>query len=120
MNDTKKPDVATNESSGFINTSAFNYSKASTKRETVLMWLINKSEKGLRVTRFDAEKIGDHCLNTTVSELGQIDGIKISRRMTKRPTRFGKKVDCNEYWIAKPELHKARQALAIKQSRRSA
>jgi len=120
METLKKPDVATNESSGLSNNTGGNCSKRPTKREMVLAWLIDKSERGFKVTRFDAEHIGDHCLNSTVSEIEHLDGVRISRKKTKRPTRFNKAIDCNEYWIAESELMNARKALTVKQARRAA
>jgi len=116
----KKPDAAANESSGLSNITHNNYSKRPTKRETVLAWLIDESERGSKVTRFDAEHIGDHCFNSTVSEIESLDSVKISRQKTKRPTRFGRLTDCNEYWISESELVIARKALSVKQARRAA
>lgn len=118
METLKKPDVATNEASGLSNKTKNNYSKQPTKRETVLAWLIDESERGSKVTRFDAEYIGDHVLNTSVSDIERLDGVTINRQPTKRPTRFGKPVDCYEYWIAESELMNARKALTTKQARR--
>lgn len=96
------------------------YNKLPTKREIILAWLIDESEKGSKVTRFDAEHIGCHVLNTTVSEIEKYDSVKIERQFTKRPTRFDKPVSCCEYWIAKSELMNARKALTAKQARRAA
>jgi hypothetical protein len=64
-----------------------------TKRKRIIAAFICASLKGWKLTRFDAEHIGDHCLNTTVSEIGRDDGVVVSRRETKRPTRFGKDAD---------------------------
>ena len=84
----------------------------STKRQRVIAALICASKLGCKVTRFDAEWFGDHCLNTTVSEIGRLDGIHISRNETKRPTRFGKQTDCKEYYLNESQLHKAESYLA--------
>ena len=81
-----------------------NYNNILTKRERVICWLIIASIDECRVTRFDAERIGDHCLNTTVSEIGRHEGIKISRAKTRRLTRFGGETYCKEYWVDEPEI----------------
>jgi len=93
--------------------------KKPTKRETILHWLINHSNKGSKVTRLDAEFIGDHCLNSTVAEIQQVYSVKISRQKTKRPTRFNKAADFNEYWIAETDLVNAREVLAEVKTRRA-
>lgn len=121
MTQFKKPFASDQEvTKGLSKTNGANYSKSATKRETVLAWLIDESERGNKVTRFDAEHIGDHCLNTSVSEIERLDGVRISRQTTKRPTRFGKPTDCNEYWISDADLNNARKVLVGKQERRVA
>ena len=120
MEQIKKPTTDRDPRVGLSNKTGSNYSKQPTKCETVLAWLIDESEHGSKVTRFDAEHIGDHCLNSTVSEIEHLDGVKINRQKTKRPTRFGRSTDCNEYWIAESELMNARKALIVKQTRRAA
>ncbi len=104
METIKKLDATLVATSSLSNKTNRNYSKQPTKQETVLAWLIDESEKGFKVTRFDAEYIGDHCLNSTVSDIEHIDCVKVSRQWTKRPTRFGRPVDCSEYWIEESEL----------------
>ena len=87
-------------------------SKRPTKRQSVLKWLINESLEGQKVTRFDAARIGDSCWNTTASELSRYDGIVIYRESTKRPTRFGRPVDCFQYWIPLELIPEAQKVLA--------
>ena len=83
MESIKKPDAAAKQQSGLSNISGNNDNKLPTKREVVLAWLIDESEKGSKVTRFDAEHIGDHCFNSSVSEIERLDGVKINRRPRK-------------------------------------
>ena len=84
-----------------------------TKRERVMLWLTIAADLDLKVTRFDAEWIGDHCFNSTISEITNIDHIIVDRIPTKRPTRFGKSTDCNEYWLQ----GRALEAALIRRSR---
>lgn len=53
---------------------------------------------GDRLTMFDAERLGDHVLRTTVATLER-RGATIARRMVARPTRFGTDAHVCEYWV---------------------
>lgn len=61
--------------------------------------------RGGRLTRFDAEKLGDHALNTTVSNL-QARGVNISREPIVLEGRFGS-IRCKKYWIEPDDRAKA-------------
>ena len=50
------------------------------------------------LNRFEAERIGDHCLNSTVSVL-TAKGIVIGRVWERVPTRFGNKVTVCRYSV---------------------
>lgn len=84
-----------------------------TKRKRVLAWFLCASEQGCKVTRFDAEHIGDHCLNSTVSEIGRLDGIEVNRQETKRPNQFGSLTSCKEYWLDNDSKDKAAVFLGV-------
>ncbi|CAJ3765446.1 helix-turn-helix domain protein [Burkholderia pseudomallei] len=45
--------------------------------------------RGISLNRFDAERLGDHCLNTTISTL-RAEGWLIASEWETVPTRFGK------------------------------
>ena len=83
------------------------------KRERILAWLICASKLGHKVTRFDAEWVGDHCFNTTISEIFLIDGIRVEREQTKVPNRFGGFSDCKQYWLPEASRLKAELWLGI-------
>ena len=91
--------------------SGFKFTRSTTKRHRVLAWLIVANKRDLPVTRFDAEIIGDHVFNTTVSEIERYSGVTISRRPTKRPTRFGTETDCKEYWLEDDQIEQATKLL---------
>jgi len=91
--------------------SEFEFIRPLTKRQRVLACLAVISKQSRPITRFDVEAIGDHCLNTTISEIGRIDGIKVERRDVKRPTRFGKDTDCKEYWLESKQIGQAENIL---------
>lgn len=50
--------------------------------------------------RFEAERIGDHCLPSTISALARRYGLRIERDWTRVPTRFGTEADVKRYWLA--------------------
>jgi hypothetical protein len=63
---------------------------------------------GGRLTRFDAERLGDHALNSTVCNLEAM-GITIAREPTTLQGRFGT-IHCKVYFLA-PEQRSAAQKL---------
>jgi len=64
---------------------------------------------GGRLTPFDAERLGDHALNTTVSNLGLM-GITVSREPTVLQGRFGA-IRCKRYWLEPDERPRAYKLL---------
>ena len=80
-----------------------------TKRHTILFALA----LGMRLTRFTAEHLRDHCLNTTISEIGRYDGIIVSRKGISFFNSAGHKVHCNLYWLESQQQEKALKALGV-------
>lgn len=71
------------------------HSATPTKEEDVLMAIFNGS-----LNRFEAERIGDHCLNTTVSIL-RGKGIIILDTWEKVPSRGARgETNVKRYWVA--------------------
>ena len=68
------------------------------------------------MTRFDAEHLGDHTFNTTISEIHLKDGIPVTRTETKRPTCFGIDVNCKEYWLDPSNIQVAERLLGVSNS----
>jgi len=64
---------------------------------------------GGQLTRFDAERLGDHALSTTVSNLGMM-GITVSREPISLQGRFGE-IRCKRYWLEPDERQRARRLL---------
>jgi hypothetical protein len=77
-------------------------------RDTKWRRLLGLFIEGAQLTRFDAERHGDHALNSTVSYLSA-RGVRISRMPIVIRGRFGN-IHCKRYWI-KPE--DAQQAKAL-------
>lgn len=64
-----------------------------TKKQAILEALRRGS-----LNRFEAERLGDHCLNTTVSELRK-EGHNIVAYQEMVPTRFGREARVNRYHL---------------------
>ncbi len=62
--------------------------------------------QGGRLTRFDAEKLGDHSLNSTISNLETM-GMRIAREPIAIEGRFGT-IRCKRYWLEPDEQMRAR------------
>lgn len=54
-----------------------------------------RERRGLN--RFDAERLGDHCLNSTIAVL-RAKGVVILDHWEEVPTRFGRDVRVKRYW----------------------
>lgn len=65
--------------------------------------------EGRRMTRFDAEGLGDHCLPSTVSAL-QARGVPIMREMVERQGQHGE-FRCCVYWLTDADLRVALKLL---------
>lgn len=64
-----------------------------TKKAAILAALRHGS-----LNRFEAERLGDHCLNSTVSELRK-EGHVIHAMEEHVPTRFGRNVRVKRYFL---------------------
>lgn len=52
------------------------------------------------LNRFEAERLGDHCLNSTIAIIRQMYGDKLIQRREIVPSRFTDKgVHVNRYWL---------------------
>lgn len=67
--------------------------KAGTKEHAIYNALVHGS-----LNRFEAERLGDHSLNSTVASL-RAKGFPIVSRAERVPTRFGRECRVLRYWI---------------------
>jgi hypothetical protein len=81
----------------------------SIERERKWKRILTFLARGGRLTRFDAEKLGDHALNTTVANLER-KGICVSREPWLLMGRFGE-VRCKRYWLEPDERQRALRLL---------
>lgn len=78
-----------------------------TKTASVLTALYS----GQRLHRFKAERIGDHCLPSTISSLFHVHGIQFERRTVRVPNRFGTMTPVTEYRLAQSARKQANRLL---------
>ena len=62
---------------------------------------------------FEAERIGDHCLNSTISTLANQYGFVFTRTREKVPNRFGSLTSCVRYRLAPESKDAARKFLEM-------
>jgi len=67
---------------------------------------------GASLNRFEAEDLGDHCLNTTISVLGKRYGLFIERHYERVPNRWGKPCLVKRYSLPFSERENAYKVLA--------
>ena len=65
------------------------------------------------LNRFEAERIGDHCLNTTISVLANNYGLMIIRTPEKVKNRFGSKTRVYRYSLPNSEHERAAKLLQV-------
>lgn len=63
------------------------------------------------LNRFEAEALGDHCLNSTIAKLAHSYGLVFQRQPEKVPNRWGKPCDVTRYSLKDSEYDSARAVL---------
>ena len=65
------------------------------------------------LNRFEAERLGDHCLPSTISDLAHGYGLSFQRQSEKVPNRWGAPCDVTRYSLPASERDKACKVLAL-------
>ena len=81
--------------------------KIGTKKFNIIQYFL----KGLSLNRFEAEKLGDHCLHSTVSTLVNTLGLEIHRKWEVVLNRFGGTTRVKRYWFSESDIAKIRKIL---------
>ena len=92
------------------NRAAQGKAEGSTNRHATKSSVIAEALLSGSLNRFEAERIGDHTLNSTVSAL-RARGVVIDAAWEEVPTRFGKPVRVKRYSIPRSQRRKAREIL---------
>ena len=79
-----------------------------------LMRMLALFSEGKRLHRFDAYRLGDSCLNTTVSDIQIRHGIFFCRKSVKVPNGFGGETPVMLYWLGNDALAKSKVVLSAK------
>ena len=66
---------------------------------------------GASINRFEAERIGDHCLPSTIAALANRDGLMFTRRQESVPSRWGVSCIVTRYSLPSSQYEAARQVL---------
>ncbi|WP_341303846.1 hypothetical protein [Pseudomonas sp. TMP25] len=74
---------------------------------------------GYTLNRFEAERIGDHCLNSTISTLANSYGLTFSRTPEKVPNRWGIACDVIRYHLPESEHRRAHIVLRMLSTRKA-
>lgn len=84
-----------------------------TKKLGKLESMLVRFASGARLHRFQAERVGDHCLPTSVADLQSRHSIIFSRKRVRVPNRFGSETSVCEYWLDGESLKRAREIAGI-------
>lgn len=86
-------------------------SRNSTTRPGKMTRILLELYQGKSLNRFQAERLGDHCLNSTISTFANSHGITFRRVPERVPTRFGVKATVTRYSLAPSSKARAKTFL---------
>jgi len=69
------------------------------------------------LNRFEAEALGDHCLNSTIAKLANDYGLNFDRLPEKVPNRWGEPCDVIRYSLPESQYDRADKVLELMFSR---
>lgn len=88
------PEEKRSQSQGYITTS-----KPPSKIARVLAYMLNDGS----LQRFEAERLGDHCLHSTISSLANGYGLKFQRQLERVPNHWGEPCTVTRYTLPASE-----------------
>lgn len=83
--------------------------KAPTKIARILDYQLNTGS----LNRFEAERLGDHCLHSTISSLANSYGLQFIRQSERVPNHWGMPCQVIRYSLPTTEHKRARNVLAM-------
>ena len=81
--------------------------------DTKIARILEHLASGGSLNRFDAECLGDHCLNSTIAVLSGAYALNFIRQREKVPNRFGSDTPVIRYRLSEKEQDRARKLLAV-------
>ncbi|MEE1922494.1 hypothetical protein V0R50_07035 [Pseudomonas sp. 148P] len=98
------PEEKRSQSQGDITTS-----KPPSKIARVLAYMLNDGS----LQRFEAERLGDHCLHSTISSLANGYGLKFQRQLERVPNHWGEPCTVTRYTLPAGERRRASAVLEM-------
>ena len=83
--------------------------KAPTKISRVLEHMLNDGS----LIRFEAERLGDHCLHSTISSLANGYGLQFDRQLERVPNHWGEPCTVTRYTLPESERARAHNVLLM-------
>lgn len=84
-------------------------SKPPSKIARVLAYMLNDGS----LQRFEAERLGDHCLHSTISSLTNGYGLKFQRQLERVPNHWGEPCTVTRYTLPVSERCRASDVLEM-------
>lgn len=88
------------------------HGNSSTAAPTKIARILAHLLAGASINRFEAERLGDHCLPSTVSVLANRHGLIFQRQQERVPNNWGAPCTVTRYSLPPSEYKRARAALA--------
>lgn len=92
--------------------SSLSQGQSSTEAATKIARILAHLLTGASANRFEAEDLGDHCLNSTISVLANRHGLTFQRQSERVPNRWGLPCLVTRYSLPASERDKASMVLA--------
>lgn len=91
--------------------SSQSHDESSTEAPSKIARILAHLLTGASINRFEAERIGDHCLNSTISDLANDHGLTFKRTPEKVPNHWGQPCDVTRYSLPRSEHRHAQRVL---------
>ena len=78
------------------------------RRNTKTFAILKHFATGKTLHRFQAARLGDSCLNSTVPSITRQYGIRFNRESIEVQNNYGGLTRCTRYWLENGQLEKAK------------
>lgn len=92
--------------------SSQSHGESSTESPSKIARILTHLLTGASINRFEAERIGDHCLPSTIAVLANRYGLLIERKQERVPNRWGAPCTVTRYSLP-PSQHKRARAVLV-------
>lgn len=109
MTDKKKAQPKARPEISHVDSTTTSTGKAPTKISRVLEFMLQDRS----LNRFEAERLGDHCLHSTISRLSNAYGLNFTRQPERVPNHWGQPCMVTRYSLPASESKRARNVLKM-------